>query len=141
MSNNYPLVNSIVNRQSGIIGSNSFQSKLFKNRLSVAKNLFKKDLVSHYGCVNAIEFSNDGNFLTSGNFIKIVFVSRDPSQVANERKKSSSRSDLNLDSLSDVQRRCDNVNFCGREKIELFLIETIKLEKFVNIPSIMFYAN
>jgi hypothetical protein len=67
MSNNHPIVNSIINRQNGFIPSSSFQSKLFKDRLSIAKSLFKRDLVSHYGCVNAIEFSAEGNWLTSGN--------------------------------------------------------------------------
>jgi DDB1- and CUL4-associated factor 5 len=66
MANNNPIVNSLLKRQSGIIPSSSFQSKLFKDRLSIAKNLFKRDLVSHYGCVNAIEFSQEGNWLTSG---------------------------------------------------------------------------
>lgn len=32
----------------------------------MAKNLYRKDLFSHFGCVNAIEFSNDGQWLASG---------------------------------------------------------------------------
>ncbi len=31
--------------------------------------LYKKDLLSHYGCVNAIEFSNNGQYLVSGVFV------------------------------------------------------------------------
>lgn len=67
MSNNN-LVDSIIRRQSGSLPSDNFnfQTRLFKNRLGIARNLYKKDLVNHYGCVNAIEFSEDGNWLVSG---------------------------------------------------------------------------
>lgn len=44
----------------------NFRLNLFKERLRIAKNLYKKDLVSHFGCVNAIEFSREGEFLVSG---------------------------------------------------------------------------
>lgn len=40
---------------------------LLDSRLSSAQNLFRKDLYSHYGCVNAIEFSKEGDLLISGN--------------------------------------------------------------------------
>jgi hypothetical protein len=66
LSNSNPL-NHFINRQSGNSVLN-FRQKLFKERLSVAKNLYKKDLVSHFGCVNAIEFSNTGSHLISGKF-------------------------------------------------------------------------
>ncbi|XP_022909763.1 DDB1- and CUL4-associated factor 5 [Onthophagus taurus] len=42
------------------------REKLFKERLRNAKNLYRKDLLAHYGCVNAIEFSEEGNLLVSG---------------------------------------------------------------------------
>ncbi|KRT85832.1 WD40 domain-containing protein, partial [Oryctes borbonicus] len=42
------------------------KNKLFKERLKQAKNLFRKDLLAHYGCVNAIEFSEGGDLLVSG---------------------------------------------------------------------------
>ncbi|KAK6621650.1 hypothetical protein RUM44_001457 [Polyplax serrata] len=42
--------------------SKNFTSKLF----DTAKDLYKKDLTAHFGCVNAIEFSGDGNLLFSG---------------------------------------------------------------------------
>lgn len=45
---------------------NNFRRNLFKERLNIAKNLYRKDLVSHFGCVNAIEFSNEGELLISG---------------------------------------------------------------------------
>lgn len=46
---------------------------LVRERLRSAKSLFRRDLKAHYGCVNAIEFSNDGVFIVSGNYIFIFF--------------------------------------------------------------------
>lgn len=50
------------------IGDNiiNFRQNFYRQRMKCAKNLYKKDLLSHYGCVNAIEFSHDGNYLVSG---------------------------------------------------------------------------
>ncbi|KAK5648903.1 hypothetical protein RI129_003795 [Pyrocoelia pectoralis] len=42
------------------------KNKIFKERLARAKNLYRKDLFAHYGCVNAIEFSTEGELLASG---------------------------------------------------------------------------
>lgn len=39
---------------------------LLRERLGSARNLYRKDLLAHYGCVNAIEFSNEGELLASG---------------------------------------------------------------------------
>lgn len=51
------------------------KNELFNKRLASAKNLFRKDLLSHYGCVNAIEFSNEGELLISGKFrCRCVFL-------------------------------------------------------------------
>lgn len=60
-------INHLSNRQ---IGNNIFyfRQNLFRERLASAKNLFRKNLVAHYGCVNAIEFSSMGDLLISGNF-------------------------------------------------------------------------
>ncbi|KAL7016125.1 hypothetical protein ACKWTF_009929 [Chironomus riparius] len=70
MASTNPLANNIlrnvIQRENGLSSSCSFQSKLFADRLSISKNLFKRDLVSHYGCINAIEFSREGNWLISG---------------------------------------------------------------------------
>ncbi|XP_045133185.1 DDB1- and CUL4-associated factor 5-like isoform X1 [Portunus trituberculatus] len=44
------------------VASSSFLSR----RLNASKNLYSKDLYAHYGCVNAIEFSNEGDLLVSG---------------------------------------------------------------------------
>ncbi|RZF44998.1 hypothetical protein LSTR_LSTR001959 [Laodelphax striatellus] len=41
-------------------------AKIVNDRLRDAQNLYNKDLVSHYGCVNAVEFLNGGQYLVSG---------------------------------------------------------------------------
>ncbi|XP_043271607.1 DDB1- and CUL4-associated factor 5 isoform X2 [Venturia canescens] len=40
--------------------------RLVSARIDDSENLFRKDLLSHYGCVNAIEFSPQGDLLISG---------------------------------------------------------------------------
>lgn len=58
-------LNYIINRQyKDII---HIKKKLFGERLTASKNLYQKDLFSHYGCVNAIEFSAEGELMVSGN--------------------------------------------------------------------------
>lgn len=46
------------------VASSSFLSQ----RLNSSRNLYRKDLYAHYGCVNAIEFSHEGDLLVSGKF-------------------------------------------------------------------------
>ncbi len=41
---------------------------LIRARYGLANDLYRKDLYSHYGCVNAIEFSDNGQWLVSGLF-------------------------------------------------------------------------
>lgn len=55
------------------IGDNihNFRQNLFRERLANAKNLYRQNLLAHFGCVNAIEFSNDGDLLISG----MIFLS------------------------------------------------------------------
>lgn len=57
-------INYIIKRQYST--SVYIKNELFNKRLASARNLFRKDLLSHYGCVNAIEFSNEGELLISG---------------------------------------------------------------------------
>lgn len=59
-------VSHLVGRQFGN-NVHNFRANLFRERLAVAKNLYRTNLVAHFGCVNAIEFSNDGDLLVSGN--------------------------------------------------------------------------
>ncbi|XP_050312634.1 DDB1- and CUL4-associated factor 5 [Anthonomus grandis grandis] len=54
----------IVNRQYD--SSLVIKNRIFKERLAKAKNFYRKDLFAHYGCVNAIEFSAEGELLASG---------------------------------------------------------------------------
>lgn len=46
----------------------AFTAHLYRERYRIAKNLYKTDLRAHYGCVNAIEFSNGGKYLASGKY-------------------------------------------------------------------------
>lgn len=55
----------LIARQSGDNVIN-FRKNLYRERMNIAKNLYRKDLVSHFGCVNAIEFSSEGELLISG---------------------------------------------------------------------------
>ncbi|XP_053994567.1 DDB1- and CUL4-associated factor 5 [Hylaeus volcanicus] len=50
--------------------------RLVNARFETSENLFRKDLLSHYGCVNAIEFSNQGDLLVSGGDDKRVLLWR-----------------------------------------------------------------
>lgn len=59
----------LIRREMGIYQQQypqKFASHLFRERFRIAKNLYKTDLRAHYGCVNAIEFSNGGKYLASG---------------------------------------------------------------------------
>ncbi|XP_034941352.1 DDB1- and CUL4-associated factor 5 [Chelonus insularis] len=44
----------------------NYCKRLVDARLNNSENLYRKDLISHYGCVNAIEFSKEGHLLVSG---------------------------------------------------------------------------
>ncbi|XP_045452926.1 DDB1- and CUL4-associated factor 5 [Melitaea cinxia] len=54
----------ITKREYGLL--HNLKSQLFNKRLNAAKNLYRRDLVCHYGCVNAIEFSSNGELFVSG---------------------------------------------------------------------------
>lgn len=43
-------------------------------RFENSENLYRKDLLSHYGCVNAIEFSNQGDLLVSGKTFDLIYL-------------------------------------------------------------------
>ncbi|KAH8246910.1 hypothetical protein KR032_003074 [Drosophila birchii] len=47
---------------------------IFRQRLSAAENLYQRNLTGHYGCVNALEFSQGGQFLASGGDDKRVLL-------------------------------------------------------------------
>ncbi|XP_076233654.1 uncharacterized protein LOC143178735 isoform X2 [Calliopsis andreniformis] len=50
------------------------RKRLVHARFESSENLFRKDLLSHYGCINAIEFSNQGDLLVSGGDDKRVLL-------------------------------------------------------------------
>lgn len=65
-------VSNLVKREYGVgKGGRSVQSTMhmIRGRYEIATSLYRKDLYSHFGCVNAIEFSNDGQWLMSGTLI------------------------------------------------------------------------
>ncbi|KAL4717930.1 hypothetical protein ACJJTC_001348 [Scirpophaga incertulas] len=64
MANSVSPLKYLCEREYGFIPE--FKSHLFNKRLNAAKNLFRRDLVCHFGCVNAIEFSSNGELLVSG---------------------------------------------------------------------------
>ena len=43
-----------------ITGHHLMKEEFQRRRLGGCTSLFKKDLLGHFGCVNAIEFSNNG---------------------------------------------------------------------------------
>jgi len=44
----------------------NIQKRILNSRLNSANSLHSKNLLAHFGCVNAIEFSNGGEYLASG---------------------------------------------------------------------------
>ncbi|CAK1583761.1 unnamed protein product [Parnassius mnemosyne] len=62
----------LTKREYGLIPN--IKSQLFNKRLNAAKNLYRRDLVCHFGCVNAIEFSSNGELLVSGGDDRRVMV-------------------------------------------------------------------
>lgn len=61
----YSVANYIIDRQK--CDDIPLRSRLLHRRLFNASNLHRKDLFGHFGCVNAIEFSNcGGQWLASG---------------------------------------------------------------------------
>ncbi|XP_022210978.2 DDB1- and CUL4-associated factor 5 isoform X2 [Drosophila obscura] len=57
---------------------------IFRQRLSAAENLYQRNLTGHYGCVNALEFSNGGQFLASGGDDKRVLLWNIDQEVVTE---------------------------------------------------------
>ncbi|XP_045776889.1 DDB1- and CUL4-associated factor 5 isoform X2 [Maniola jurtina] len=69
MSNPLPY---IIKRECGLLSD--LKAEIFNKRLFAAKNLYRRDLVCHFGCVNAIEFSSNGELLISGGDDRRVMV-------------------------------------------------------------------
>jgi len=61
------------------------QERFLRDRWRNAGEIYKKDLLAHYGCVNALEFSQDGDLMVSGGDDRRVLlwnVDRAPCQTA-----------------------------------------------------------
>lgn len=43
------------------------KENMFSDWYERSQSLYRKDLLAHYGCVNAVEFSEDGSIFVSGN--------------------------------------------------------------------------
>ncbi|CAG2165823.1 unnamed protein product [Oppiella nova] len=56
----------VLSREYNDILCQKYSSDLVRSRFESAEDLYHKDLYSHYGCVNAIEFSDNGQYMVSG---------------------------------------------------------------------------
>ena len=54
--------------EGAIYGSPCIAKKLQQEQLHVCHSMYHKDLIGNFGCVNAIEFSQSGELLASGEF-------------------------------------------------------------------------
>ena len=69
-------------QQSYYNGSTKWGDLLLRDRLAAAKNLFRKDLKGHFGCVNAIEFSHcGGDLIASGTVNYLIKKIRSSDQL------------------------------------------------------------
>ncbi|KAG8179420.1 hypothetical protein JTE90_026320 [Oedothorax gibbosus] len=60
--------------------------RMLNRRFEFGKSLYSKDLFAHYGCVNAIEFSNNGEWLVSGGDDKRVLIWNIDRTLSNSRQ-------------------------------------------------------
>ncbi|EDV91497.1 GH17476 [Drosophila grimshawi] len=52
----------------------NLEAGIFRQRLQAAENLYQRNLAGHFGCVNALEFSQGGDYLASGGDDKRVLL-------------------------------------------------------------------
>lgn len=55
-------------REALYYGDTLAAKKCIKKRFKCCHNLYRKTILGHYGCVNSISFSNDGELFSSGCF-------------------------------------------------------------------------
>lgn len=82
---NFCVLQNLINRT--IDGSN-INSSMFTKICGQSHTLYRKDLYMHYGCVNAVEFSNDGTLFISGGDDRRVLLWR-VSEVLNDELRNS----------------------------------------------------
>lgn len=69
--------------QRGLHGDPLLTQDFQRRRLRGCRNLYKKDLLGHFGCVNAIEFSNNGGqWLVSGKSTPFLPLPAPPGPLA-----------------------------------------------------------
>lgn len=92
MKQKYSLINRLNDRHIGLMKNPSSSSStmiqyndqspkilsdmIIDEHLEHSDTFYYKDLLGHYGCVNTVEFSNDGNFMVSGGDDKRVLIWR-----------------------------------------------------------------
>lgn len=54
----------------------NLEADIFRQRLHAAENLYQRNLMGHYGCVNALEFSPGGEYLASGEYLPVALSPR-----------------------------------------------------------------
>ena len=60
----FSLVDRFVGRN---LDGGDISDNIFSDWCGKSHSLYKRDLLAHYGCVNAVEFSDDGTIFISGN--------------------------------------------------------------------------
>lgn len=60
---------SVASRQYNDLSFARNEIDMVRSRFKYATNLYRKELYAHFGCVNAIEFSDDGQFMVSGKWL------------------------------------------------------------------------
>ena len=60
----FSLVDRFVGRT---LDGGDISDNIFSDWCGKSHSLYKRDLLAHYGCVNAVEFSEDGTIFISGN--------------------------------------------------------------------------
>lgn len=56
------------------VNGNLLKNKTIDHYYENSNEFFFKDLYAHFGCVNSVEFSNDGRFMVSGGDDKRVLL-------------------------------------------------------------------
>lgn len=77
------------------IGNSLGGMQMINRRLQFSKGLYSKDLYAHYGCVNAVEFSNDGEWLVSGGDDKRVLIWNVDNTLSNSYKPKAMKGEHN----------------------------------------------
>nr|XP_032521050.1 DDB1- and CUL4-associated factor 5 isoform X2 [Danaus plexippus plexippus] len=95
----------ITKRESGLLCD--LKTNLFNKRLNASKNLYRRDLVCHFGCVNAIEFSYNGELLVSGGDDRRVMLWQFGQAVLNYGKPESMKA-LHLSNIFCLGITSDN---------------------------------